>query len=353
MQKDNRVVLGFSGGTDSLVAALMLREQGYEVIGVTLNLCEQGDGDPILDAILLAKKVGIIHFVVDAHDEFEQRVIKPFVNDYMNGLTPSPCSFCNNHIKWEMLKRKADQLGVEKIATGHYVNIEQSDGKYFIHRGVDKVKDQSYFLWSVPQSILKRAITPLGEYTKDKIREIAKENGYEDIATKKESMGVCFLEGKDYISFLKKYHPDLDTKPGEGYIYDKNGGKLGKHKGVPFYTVGQKRWIDVDTKTSLYVKNIDNKNNSLVVATKQELKVKSLKVRDYVFPNIEDVKSPNIETNIRGYGLNPEGNSVIKRITTRRLEVQLEDFAWAVAPGQPVVFYENDRIIGGGIADNE
>ena len=241
MEKDNRVILGFSGGTDSLVAALMLREQGYEVIGVTLNFCDQEEGAHILDAILLARKVGIVHFVMDVQDEFEQRVIKPFVSYYMNGQTPSPCSFCNNQIKWEMLKRKADQLGVEKIATGHYVRIKQDNGKYFIYRGVDPVKDQSYFLWSVPQSILKRAITPLGEYTKDKIREIARENGYEDISNRKESMGVCFLGGKDYVSFLERYHPDLAENPGQGYIYDKNGGKLEKHKGVPLLHRGPKK----------------------------------------------------------------------------------------------------------------
>lgn len=353
MEEDKRIVLGFSGGTDSLVAAIMLQEQGYEVYGVTLNLYEEEDEDKMLEVILLAKKMGIIHFVMDAHPEFEQRVIHPFVSSYMGGQTPSPCSYCNNHIKWELLKRKADQLGIDKIATGHYVNIKEVNGKYFVHRGVDPVKDQSYFLWSMQQSVLKRAVTPLGQFTKDKIREIAKEHGYEDVATKKESMGICFLNGKDYLSCLRKYHPDLDEKPGEGDIFDIYGRKLGKHKGIPFYTVGQKRWIDVNTQTSLYVKKINKKDNSVVVATKPELKLKSFKIRDYRFANIEDIKLEDIETNIRGYGLNPEGSSRLKILNSRFMEVQLEGEAWAVAPGQPVVFYHKDRVIGGGIAYDE
>ncbi len=353
MKEDKRIILGFSGGVDSLVATLILQEQGYKVYGVTLNLYEEEDEDKMLEVALLAHKVGIIHFVVDAQDEFEERVIHPFVDSYMSGQTPSPCSYCNNHIKWALLKRKANQLGIEKIATGHYVNIKEVNGKYFVHRGVDTVKDQSYFLWAMQQSVLKRAITPLGQFTKDKIRKIAKENGYEDIATKKESMGICFLDGKDYLSCIRKYHPNLEQKPGEGDIFDIYGRKLGKHRGIPFFTVGQKRWIDVNNQTSLYVKKINNKDNSLIVATKPELNEKSLKIRDYKFPNLEDIKLEGIETNIRGYGLNPKGSSKLRILNDRFMEVQLEGEAWAIAPGQPVVFYHKDRVIGGGIAYNE
>ena len=160
---DEKVLLGFSGGTDSFTSALLLKQMGYEVIAVTLNLWNFNDDSFIREAIQLAKEIDVEHYIINAHDEFIIKVVKPFISDYLNAKTPSPCSICNNHIKFSLLKQKADELGIQKIVTGHYINIQEDGGKYYVHRGIDEAKDQSYFLWELSQEVLSRAITPLGK----------------------------------------------------------------------------------------------------------------------------------------------------------------------------------------------
>jgi tRNA-specific 2-thiouridylase len=346
-----RIVLGFSGGTDSFTSALLLKEQGYEVIAVTLHLWDFQDSSFIDEAISLAKEIGLDHYVLEAKDLFVSKVVNPFLADYLNAKTPSPCSVCNNHIKFELLKQKADDLGIDKIASGHYINIEHIEDKYYIRRGVDENKDQSYFLWELSQEVLSRVITPLGEYTKKEVREIASKAGFGRVAHKKESMGVCFLEQQSYISFLRQFHPQIDKEPGEGLVFDDNGQIIGKHKGLPFYTVGQKKDLFLEEgMPSLYVKSMNIANNSIVASNKPSLRTNEIIVNSYTFVDINDIESTNITTNIRGWGLNPQKPSSIEIIDKTNLKLRLQDYAWAVAPGQPVVFYIGDRLIGGGIA---
>ena len=346
-----KILLGFSGGTDSFTSALLLKQMGYEIIAVTLNLWDFTDTSFIDEAKQLAKEINIEHHVVNAKNLFEKKVVEPFIADYLNAKTPSPCSVCNNHIKFELLKQKADELGIEKIATGHYINIEHEDGYYYIRRGIDEAKDQSYFLWELPQDVLSRALTPLGKYTKTQVREIASKAGYGRVAHKKESMGVCFLENNSYIDFLKKSHPDLDNIPGEGLVYDEKGEKIGAHKGLPFYTVGQKKDLYLkEGMPGLYVKSMNKVDNSIVAANKPALKTREISVENYTFVNIKDICSGEIITNIRGWGLNPTEPSQIEILNEKYLRVTLQDDAWAVAPGQPVVFYLGDKLIGGGVA---
>ncbi|MGB5989378.1 MAG: tRNA 2-thiouridine(34) synthase MnmA [Marinifilaceae bacterium] len=346
-----KILLGFSGGTDSFTSALLLKQAGYEIIAVTLHIWDFQDESFLEEASSLAKEIGIEHHIVEAKNLFKQMVVKPFISDYLNAKTPSPCSVCNNHIKFELLKQKADELGIDKIATGHYINIEKLEEKYYIRRGVDVNKDQSYFLWELSQEVLSRAVTPLGEYTKSEVRDIASKAGYGRVAHKKESMGVCFLENQSYISFLEKNQPSCISDLEEGLVYDENNQEIGRHKGLPFYTIGQKKDLFLkEGMSALYVKSMNKLDNSIVAANKPSLKTREIKVENYTFVDIKDISSDNIITNIRGWGLNPHKYSRIEILDDTFLKVHLEDDAWAVAPGQPVVFYIAEKLIGGGIA---
>lgn len=346
-----KILLGFSGGTDSFTTALLLKQEGYEVVALTLDLWDFQEDSFLKEASSLAHEIGIEHHILEAKDLFTQKVVKPFITDYLNAKTPSPCSVCNNHIKFELLKRKADELGIERIATGHYINIEKELDKYYIHRGIDENKDQSYFLWELSQEILSRAVTPLGKYTKTEVREIASKAGYARVAHKKESMGVCFLENKSYIDFLKEFHADIEEKPGKGIVYDENAKEIGWHKGLPFYTIGQKKDLFLkEGMPALYVKSMNILDNSIIAGNKPSLKAKEIMLENYVFVDTKDLSSKEIITNIRGWGLNPEKGSELEIIDNTHLKVKLQDDAWAVAPGQPVVFYIGSKLIGGAIA---
>ena len=195
-----RIAVGMSGGVDSLVTALLLQKQGFEVIGVHLSLQEEEQEDESLDA--LCRQAGIPLYRIKGQELFHEKVITPFIKDYMSGLTPNPCAICNSFIKWELLAQAAEQSGITTIATGHYTRILAHEGRFYVHKGIDPIKEQSYFLWGVPERILQRAITPLGDYTKAEVKEMARQWGFDKIAAKRESMGICFLKGKNYRDFI-------------------------------------------------------------------------------------------------------------------------------------------------------
>ena len=353
-----RVLLGMSGGTDSSVAAMILLERGYEVMGTTLWLWDHNSGDhhcskpPIFinEAQELAMQLGIPHQVIDAREVFQESVVQHFIQEYLQGRTPSPCIHCNPNVKWKLLLDKANEWECDYIATGHYVNIVPYKNNYYIHKGADQTKDQSYFLWNLPQEILKRTLTPLGPYTKNEVRAIAQKHGYPTLATKKESMGVCFVDNMDYRDFLRSKIPDLDSRIGRGIITDEMGNTLGHHDGYPYYTIGQKRGLELNKKDGLMVSRIVPKSNTLILDTRENLNRTTLLVSDYYFINPKDISSPKICTIVRGLGLNPQGYSRLIPKSDRLLEVILENPAWAIAPGQPVAFYIEDRLIGGGFA---
>lgn len=358
-KKVKKVILGMSGGTDSSVTAMLLKDWGYEVIGVSLwfysNTASYNVNDPypdfILDAQKLACELGIQHHVVDSRKEFRNSIIQFFLDEYLAGRTPSPCIQCNPHFKWKLLLEKAEEFNCDYIATGHYISIENENDLFYIHKGKDPAKDQSYFLWNLKQEILSRTLTPLGKFTKAEVREMAKSYGFEEVAQKKESMGVCFMDRKDYRDFLQEMIPDLNEKIGKGKVVDANGKLLGTHDGYPYYTVGQKRGIELEEKSGLMVSRIDAENNTLILETKADLNKLQLKLSDYYFHNLKDIQQPNITTVVRGLGLNPEGYSQITLINENELLVDLEKPAWAMAPGQPVAFYIGNKLIGGGFAE--
>ncbi len=355
----NKVVLGMSGGTDSSVTAMLLKQKGYEVIGVSLWFWNSPNEDAknnelpdfIVDAQQLAKKLSIEHHVIDARDEFKNVVIGQFLQEYLNGRTPSPCIHCNPNLKWRLFLDKADQLGAEFIATGHYIQILEEDGVFYIHKGDDPAKDQSYFLWNLNQEILSRTLTPLGAFTKSEVREMATGFGHKKVASKKESMGICFLDGMDYRDFLKQEILDVDERIGKGKVVDADGKELGWHEGYPYYTIGQKRGLELKEKTGLMVSRIDTESNTLVLEKREQLNKKEFVVSGYYLNNQDDISNSEISTVVRGLGLNPEGYSKLTIIDGNSLKVELDNPAWAIAPGQPVAFYIGNKLIGGGFAE--
>ena len=252
MKKD-RVLVAMSGGIDSTVAAILLHNQGYEVIGITMKTWDyqisggrkKETGCCSLDSINDARKVavdfGFPHNILDLREEFGESIIDNFVDEYISGRTPNPCVLCNTHIKWEALLKRADMLNCKYIATGHYARIREVNGRYVIYKGVDEIKDQSYVLWGVSQDCLSRTIFPMGKYHKDEIKRLAIDLGYESLAKKSESYEICFIPDNDYRSFLKRRVKGLEEKVQNGDFLNTSGEVIGKHDGYPFFTIGQRK----------------------------------------------------------------------------------------------------------------
>lgn len=334
-----KVLLAFSGGIDSCTAARILQEQGYDVSLLTLNLFGEV---PIARAVETAKNLGLPLKVKRLADRFQQEIIDNFINGYRRGETPAPCTQCNTHIKWHGLYETARSEGFEHIATGHYFRIHQEDRVYYIRQASDQVKDQSYYLWSIPQEILKMALAPMGDRIKSEIVQNAP-----SAHRAPESMGICFLQRRSCTEWLKNRLPDIP----QGDIVDTRGNVIGQHDGYPFYTIGQKRNLHCNQHPSFCVLRIEPEKNRIVAGSPDELFHRHLLVREYYSPNPERlIDSPTVRVKIRGIGHNPEGFAHIRRVG-HLLQVDLETPAWAPAPGQPVVFYDGELVIGGGILD--
>ncbi len=338
-----KVLVGISGGIDSFVTVVMLQEQGYDVTGVCFDFWKAND------LTIVQKMCNALHVPLirrSERDIFKQLVVDSFIEDYINARTPSPCCVCNSYVKWVLLSKLSDELGIANIATGHYVNIKCENGHYYIYRGVDEVKDQSYFLWAINQEILAKSITPLGNFTKQQVRQFAFKKGYREILERKESMSVCFLRGRDYRDFIAEY---AGVKNSPGNIYLEDGTLIGEHDGLLNYTVGQKRGIPSVNGVPQYVSSMNAAQNSLLVATKERLNSLQFKLTKLNIVNQDDLKLPHLSVCVRGLGLNPKGYAKVKMLDNDELDVQLENPAWAMAQGQPVVIYARDRIIGGGV----
>lgn len=344
-----KIVVGLSGGVDSFVTALLLQQQGFEVIGVNLQLWES----PIVLAQRneldeLCKHSNIKLYKLDGKNRFRDQVIQPFISGYLSGITPNPCATCNSFVKWNLLRSLADELGIHHIATGHYVRIRPFASHHYVHKGIDPNKDQSYFLWGVREDILSRALTPLGDYTKIEVKAIARSHGFLQVADKRESMSICFLEGSDYRDFLLR-QPGTEHCFTPGPIMDSRGQKLGEHEGIANYTIGQKRGIPLKNGRPQYVTKIDATTQQVIVDEKPSLNTTELSVILPHLINPTEITANDIEVKVRGIGLNPQGYARLSPRSDNQLHVQLASPAWAVAPGQPVAFYRQDRLIGGGI----
>lgn len=359
MSKKGRVLVAMSGGLDSSVAAVMLHEQGYEVIGITMKTWDYATSggstketgccslDSINDARTLAVNYGFPHFILDIRDEFGDFVIDNFVEEYIAGRTPNPCVLCNTHIKWEALIKRANKLDCEFIATGHYANIRQHDnGRYVISKGLDETKDQSYVLWGVSQENLARTQFPLGSFRKSEIRELAMEMGQHEIVNKSESYEICFVPNNDYREFLRHKRPSLDEEVGAGNFILSDGTVVGKHIGYPYFTIGQRKGLGIALGKPMFVIEILPESNSVVLGEEHELEKTQAFVRNINLVKYSSLDKPmEAVTKIRYK--HPGSLSTLYQ----QGDIMQVDFPHAVkgiAPGQSAVFYEGDDLIGGG-----
>lgn len=341
-----RVLVGMSGGIDSFVTALLLQQQGYEVQGVVLELWKKND-IAVVEEICQSLQIPLMY--LEERKLFREKVVHPFIEAYLSGYTPSPCCFCNNQVKWEILYRIAQQYQIPFIATGHYVRIKQVLGKYYIQSGIDPTKDQSYFLYGLPQKILSKALTPLGDYTKAEVRNWALNHGFKQMVCRRESMGICFLEGKDYREFIRETLGEkIEERP--GWILDRAGRILGEHRGLLNYTIGQKRDIPNRGGEPLYVSEMDVQRNVIIADVKSSLYTSILYLKEATWVSESDLLAKDITVKVRGLGINPQGFVRVEQLPKRHLKIELSEPAWAIAPGQPVAFFRRDLLVGGGIA---
>ena len=353
-QKEKRVLVGMSGGIDSSATCIMLQEQGYEVVGVTMRTWDvasqfvtpgQEEPDFILEARALAERLGIEHHVADVREEFKQVIVKYFIDEYMQGRTPNPCVMCNPLFKERLLCEWADKTGCAWISTGHYCRLDERNGNLYIVAGDDVTKDQSYFLWRLPQEVLRRFLFPLGNFTKQEVREYLKDKGFEAKAKEGESMEVCFIEG-DYRDFLRQQVPDIDTKIGPGYFVDSKGVKIGQHKGFPYYTIGQRKGLGIALGHPAHVLRINAEKNTVMLGTADDLKTEYMLVEDALLIDTNEVlQCENLTVRIR-YRSKPIPCQVLP-LEDGKMLVRFLSEASAIAPGQSAVFYDGQRVLGG------
>jgi tRNA-specific 2-thiouridylase len=358
MSKKGRVLMAMSGGIDSSVSSVLLHEAGYEVVGMTMKTWDYVSSgsskketgccslDSINDARAIAVEKGFPHYIIDIREEFGNHVINDFVDEYLAGRTPNPCVKCNTHIKWEALLKRADMLDCEFIATGHYANVREENGRYVISKGMDEWKDQSYVLWGVSQECLSRTIFPVGNFQKTEIRKMATEMGFHDLVKKPESYEICFIPDNDYRSFLKKRVEGIEEKLADGLFVNSNGDILGKHRGYPFYTIGQRKGLEIALGEPAYVIDIKPKNNIVVLGSFDELQKQELWVR-----NVNLIKYASLDyakeaiTKIR---YKDKGTASTLKQENELVKVTFHTPVNGVAPGQSAVFYEDNDLIGGG-----
>jgi tRNA-specific 2-thiouridylase len=353
--KKPKVLLGMSGGTDSSVSAMLLQEQGYEVVGVTLWLFDHFDKpgfEPpfVNEARLLAEKLGIKHIVHEAKEQFQQHVLNYFVEEYLVGRTPFPCIVCNKHIKWKILNDLALGLECEKIATGHYVRIVEHHGRKYFAKAVDPDKDQSFFLWNLETAWLDKMVFPLGNFQKSDVREMAAKRGFTSVSKKKDSLGVCFIDEPDYRPFLKKQLAERGITITSGNFVDETGAVIGQHQGFPFYTIGQRRGLNHGQNRALFVTNTDALTNTVYLGDFAQLNKLTIGASSVHFYHAADA-DPNKEYILKIRYRKQATPCKIEIIGEEKMLIHLLEPLSAVAPGQSAVLFDGDRVIGGGFID--
>ena len=343
--RNKKVLLGMSGGVDSSVAALLLQKEGYEVIGATMQLHEYcNNGDLVKDAQAVTRKIGIEHFVFNMKEEFNKYVIDYFVKEYEEGRTPNPCIACNKYLKFGAMIDKAKEMKISYIATGHYATIVKEGNKYFLKKAKDETKDQSYVLYNLTQQLLSQTLFPLGEYSKKEIREIAKSSNLE-IENKSESQEICFIPDNNHFRFIKENAPNRIKK---GEILDTHGNILGYHEGTAKYTIGQRKGLGVSSNRPLFVVDIVEENNQIILGSNDDLFSKELIASNCNWISGEYPKKEyTVKAKIRYKA--QEQEATIFPLAEGKIKVVFTQPQRAITKGQSIVFYDKDYILGGGI----
>lgn len=347
-----------SGGVDSSVAAYLLKEQGYDVIGVTMQIWqedkeyEEREGgccslSAVDDARRVADKIGIPFYVLNFRDSFKKNVIDYFIDEYMEGKTPNPCIACNKYLKFDELLKKAQGIGADYIATGHYAKIEEHNGRYILVKSDDDKKDQTYALYNMTQEQLAHTLMPCGEYTKDRIREIAKEIGLA-VHSKKDSEEICFISDNNHGKYISEAMPG---KVKQGNFVDKDGNILGKHKGIVYYTIGQRKGLGLAMGRPVFVTDINPLTNEVVVGAEEDIFKTDLICKDINFIAFDNLdKSLELKAKIR-YSAKP-ATATITPLENGKVRVSFKEKQRAITKGQSVVFYLDDLVVGGGIIES-
>src|SRR5437588_11517156 len=367
MPNTQTIAVAMSGGVDSSTVAAMLRAEGHNVIGLTMQLWNQrrlvGHAgmpeavqgrccslDDVYDARRVAETIGIPYYVVNHEERFEREVVQPFVEDYLSGRTPIPCSLCNNHLKFDQLLIVAEQIGADSLATGHYARVEfdETRGRWLLKRPADLAKDQTYFLFGLTQEQLSRTIFPLGKLTKPEVRELARRHGLA-LAEKPDSQEICFVPGGDYKRFLDAYLEEQNESLPDtaGELVTTSGDVIGTHHGIHNFTVGQRKGLGVATGAPLYVIQIKGDARQVVVGSGEELYSKTLRARNVNFISVEKLTAP-MRVSVKIRHRHEGAPAVLERSGEDELLVTFDQAQRAVTPGQAAVFYDGDVVIGGG-----
>lgn len=355
------VLVAMSGGVDSSVAAAILVQEGYDVIGITMQMwpskssLESHTGhictplNAIQDARKVADRLGIHHYVLKLEDVFKETIIEDFVEQYRHGRTPNPCVLCNRFVKFSALLAEAERLGANRVATGHYARTgyDKATGRWHVKRGLDHSKDQSYVLYRLTQEQLAHVLLPMGNLSKDETRRLAAKLGL-PVATKPDSQEICFLNGSDYRDFLREVAPEM-LKPGP--ILDTDGNELGKHKGIAFYTIGQRRGLGIARPEPMYVVRIEPERNAIIIGREGDLYHHRLLATDMNYVSVEEPTHPIAVTAKVRYNMKDSPALLSPIVGKRYAHVTFEKAQRAIAPGQSVVCYDGEKLVGGGIID--